>query len=65
VFYTLQTIPADLRAILFKKRQFPSLKRPLLLVVEDDVEERAVNLDTAVVVNEPQLPEPVHEKVHA
>jgi hypothetical protein len=32
------------------------------LVVENNIKQRAVDLQTAVVVNETQFPEPVHEK---
>jgi hypothetical protein len=32
------------------------------LVVQDDIKQRAVNLQPAVVVNKAQFPEPVHEK---
>jgi len=43
-----------------------ALARPWLrLVVENNVEQRAVDLQTAVVMNEPQFPEPVHEKAHS
>ncbi len=34
------------------------------LVVQDDIEQRAVNLQAAVVGNEAQFSEPVHEKAH-
>ena len=34
-------------------------------VVQNYVEQGAVNLQTAVVVNETQFPEPVHEEAHA
>jgi hypothetical protein len=36
------------------------------LVVEHDVEKRTVDLQciTSVIINEPQFPEPVHEKVN-
>ena len=34
------------------------------LVVQDDIEQRAVDLQPAVVVNEAQFSEPVHEKAH-
>ena len=35
------------------------------LVVENDVEERAVDLQPAVVVDESQFPEPIHKKAHS
>jgi len=35
------------------------------LIVEHYVKERAVNLEAAVVMNESQLPETVHEKADA
>jgi hypothetical protein len=35
--------------------------RDELLVVENNVEQRAVNLELTVVANESQLPEPVHK----
>ena len=35
----------------------------LRLVVENDVEERAVDLQPAVVVDESQFPEPLHKKL--
>jgi hypothetical protein len=35
------------------------------LVVENDIEQRAVDLQPAVVVDETQFPEPVHEEADA
>jgi len=34
------------------------------LVVEDDIQEGAVNLQTAVIIDEAQLPKLVHEETH-
>ena len=34
------------------------------LVVEDDIEEGAVHMDTTIVVQEAQLPELIHEETH-
>src|ERR1700686_4522002 len=34
------------------------------LVVQDDVQQRAVDLQAAVVVNKPQFPEPVHKEAN-
>jgi hypothetical protein len=36
-----------------------------LLIVQHDVEQRAVHLQATVVMYEAQFPEPVHEKAHA
>ncbi len=38
------------------------LRRKELLVVKDDIKQRAVDLQTAVVVNKSQFPEPIHEE---
>ena len=38
--------------------------RSEVLVVKNDVEKRTMDFQFAVVTNEAQLPEPVHEKVH-
>ena len=35
------------------------------LIVQNEVEKRAVYLQSPVVVNEAQFPEPVHEKTHS
>jgi hypothetical protein len=36
----------------------------ILLVVEDDIEEGTVHVDTTIVVQEAQLPELIHEETH-
>ncbi len=39
-------------------------RRPEDLVVQDDIEEVTVHSQLTVVLNEAQLPEPVHEEAH-
>ena len=36
-----------------------------ILIMKDYIEQRAVDLQSAIVVNETQLPEPVHEKTNS
>ena len=45
-----------------KRRGPPGVGRGRTSIVQDDVQERAVNLQAIVVVNEPQLAELVHEE---
>src|ERR1017187_102971 len=47
-------------------RPFATLFEMRFLVVKNNVEKLSVNLQiiTAVIVNEPQFPKPVHEKAH-
>ena len=49
-----------------RKRAGLSFSPNEVLVVENDVEKRTMNLQciTGVIINEPQFPKPVHEKAN-
>jgi len=63
--------PAEFKPTYYRIMNGKELRRELsrwerrLLVVQNNVEQRAVYLQPAVVVNETQLPEFIHEKIDA
>lgn len=48
-----------------KMRGFFSCHGTIILVVQDDAEERFIDVEFAIVLDEAQLPKFVHEKIHS